>query len=95
MLANTSIAVILSIVFLIFNNANILFTEQELIRRLYTLAKALLTTKQVQIIGQKEFGAAVLDLDKETFVDHVVFPGLKLKMSIYSSLESPNSIDSN
>lgn len=41
--------------------------------------------KWVQIIDQKEFAIAALDLDKEVFVVHVAFLNLNSKMSIYST----------
>lgn len=82
-LANISMEVILDILFLTLNNANMLFAKRDLTWKLYIPAKALLITKQVQIISQKEFTATFLNLDKKVFIVHIAFLGLSLKMSIY------------
>lgn len=76
-MANISMAVILDMFFLIFSNAKKLFTKQKLIWRSYTPIKILSITKQVQIIEQKKFAIIVLNPDKETFVMHVAYLGLK------------------
>ena len=57
--------------FLTLSNADMQFTEKELIWRLYTVAEALPTTKQVEIIDKKEFTKAALDKNIEAFVVHV------------------------
>lgn len=82
LMADISIEVILSMLFLILNNVNILFTEQELIQRLYTLSNILPTSKQGQIIDQKKFAIAALDLSKEGSVIYIVFLNLNLKILI-------------
>ena len=58
--------------FLIINKANIRFAEQELVWRIYIAAEALLTTRRVEIIDKREFAAATLNADNETFVMHIV-----------------------
>ena len=57
--------------FLTFSNTNIQFAKKKLIWRFYTAAKALPTTKQVELINKKEFAKAALDDKSETFVVHV------------------------
>ena len=44
------------------------FGEKTLIWRTYTTNKALLTTKQVQIIDKKDFVIAALDVDSKIFI---------------------------
>lgn len=79
--ANTNIEIIRGIYFLVFSNAKVLFAEREFIWRSYTLAKALSTIKQVQVIDHKKFEAVTLDLSKEVFVVYVAY--LSKKISIY------------
>lgn len=40
---------------------------------MYITIKALPNSKQVKLIGKKEFIAIAFDLDNETFVVHIVF----------------------
>lgn len=47
------------------------FAEKELVWRSYTAAEALPTTKMVELINKKEFAAAALNKDDETFMAHV------------------------
>lgn len=61
LLTDTSIKVILNIIFPTFSNIDILFVKQKLIWRLFTSAKTLLTIKQIEFIDKKEFVKAVLD----------------------------------
>ena len=63
--------VVLEMLFLTFSNINIWFAEQELVWRTYSAAKILLTTRKVEIIGKKEFAAAALNKEDETFVVHM------------------------
>ena len=63
--------VVLGILFLIFNNADIQFAEKELTWRSYTAVEALPTTKWVELINRKEFPKGALDKESETFVIHV------------------------
>lgn len=55
LIVNTTLEVIFKILFLIFSNINIQFTQEELIQRSYTTKKALPTTNQVEFINKKEF----------------------------------------
>lgn len=72
MLADTSIKVVLEILFLSFSNADIEFVELEkLTGRSYTITKALLTTSWVELIDKKKLAKAALDENFETFVVHI------------------------
>ena len=57
--------------FLTLSNADVQFVEKELTWRSYTIAKALPTTKRVELIDKKEFAKAALDKNFETFVIHI------------------------
>ncbi len=54
LLANTSIEVILGMLFLTFLDINIWFVEKELTWRSYKTVEALLTTKKVELINKKK-----------------------------------------
>lgn len=71
LLAETSIEVILGMLFLKFSNADIKFLAVELIWKTYTVTKALSTAKKEELIDKHEFAKAVLDKDFETFIIHV------------------------
>ena len=55
LLANISTEVVLGLPFLTLSNADVQFLEKKLTWRSYTTAKALPTTKQVELIDKKEF----------------------------------------
>ena len=70
-MTNTKFEVILEMLFLKINNANVSFDEKILIWKFYTINKTLSTTKQVQIVDLKEFIIVVLDANSKIFVVHV------------------------
>ena len=76
LLVNISAEVVLGMLFLILSNSDIQFVEKKLTRRSYTTAKALPTTKQVELINKKKFVKAALDEKSETFVVYVTFLNL-------------------
>ena len=78
LVANVSPDVVLGIPFLTLSGADVDFPKRELWWRSYTTEEALPTTKQVELVGKKEFAAAALDPGHEIFVVHV------------ASLESPS-----
>lgn len=82
LIVNTNIKMILNIYFLIFINANVLFTEQKLTWKLYISAKALSTTKYVQIVGLKKFVVVVLDLSKEIFIVYIAYLVVEILMHL-------------
>lgn len=68
---DTNMEVILRISFITLNNVNIGFLDKELTQRTYSVAKAVFTTKKIQIIDWKEFAQVMLDFDKKTFVIYI------------------------
>ena len=82
-MADTTIEVVLVILFLTFSNAKIQFAEKELTWRFYTTEKALSTTQKVELINKKEFAKAVLDQNIEAFVVYMSSLSLKSKITIY------------
>ena len=73
LVANVSPDVVLGMLFLTLNGVDIDFLKKKLQWRSYIIKEALPTTKQVELVGKKEFTAAAFDLVHETFVVHVVF----------------------
>ena len=71
LLANTSMEIVLEMPFLAFSNANIQFDTECFIWRSYSTAKALPTTKRVDLIDKHKFTKAALDENSETFVVQV------------------------
>ena len=78
LVANVSPNVVLRMSFLTLSGADIDFPKKKFQWRLYTIEEPLLITKWVELVGKKEFAAAVLDPGHETFVVYV------------ASLESPS-----
>ena len=73
---------LLGMPFLTSSGADIDFLDWELRWRTYTTQVALPTTRRVELVGKKEFAAAALDPESETFVVHV---------ASLSSVASPSS----
>ena len=71
LMANTKFEVILKMLFLKLNNANISFGERIFIWKTYTTNKALPTTKQVLIIKKKDCIIVALDTNSKTFMMYV------------------------
>ena len=71
LVADITMEVILGMPFLTLSNADIRFAERELVWRTYSVAKALLMTQKIEIIDKKEFAAAALNEEDETFVVHM------------------------
>ncbi len=71
LLADTSMEVVLGMPFLILSDAAIRFAEKELEWRSCNAAEALPTTRRAELIDRREFAAAALNADNETFVVHV------------------------
>ena len=57
--------------FLKISNADILFGKKIFTWKFYTINKALLITKQVQIVNLEKYVIAELDVNSETFLMHV------------------------
>ena len=71
LVADTKFEVILGMPFLKLSNTKVSFDKKTLPWKSYTINKALLITKQVQLVDLKEFVIAALDTDKKTFVVHM------------------------
>ena len=57
--------------FLTFSKVKVNIAKKKLFSKSYTIAKALFTTKRVQIISPNRFIKAVLDLKKESFIVYI------------------------
>ena len=71
LVANVSPEVVLGMPFLTLSNADVDFSGRDLRWRTYTTEEALPTTRRVELVGKKEFAAAALDPEHETYVVHV------------------------
>ncbi len=72
MLVNTSMEVVLRILFLALSNADIQFSAEELTWRTYTVAEALPITSWVEFIDKRKFAKAALNKNSKTFVIYVL-----------------------
>ena len=64
-----------------------LFGEKILIWKIYTINKALFTTKQVQIIDKKHFVIVALDANNKIFIVHVAI-WEREKIPVYSKKQA-------
>ena len=71
LVANVSPEVVFGMPFLTLSGADVNFSGRELRWKTYTTEEALPTTRRVELVGKKEFAAAALDPESETFVVHV------------------------
>ena len=71
LMANVSLEVILGMLFLTLSGANVNFLGRKLWWRTYTIKKALPTTRCIELVDKKEFAAAMLDLEHETYVVYI------------------------
>ena len=71
LVANISLEIVLGMPFLTLSGAEVDFLGCELQWRTYSSKEALSTTKRVELVVKKEFAAAALDLEHETYVVHV------------------------
>ncbi len=71
LLADVKPNVMLGMPFLTMINADVNFQARDLQWRSYTIGDVLPTTRQVKLIGKKEFVVVALDLEYETFIVHV------------------------
>lgn len=71
LLADTSIKVVLRMVFLTLSNTDMQFMKKELEWRSYTTAEVLPTTKKVKLIDKREFATIALNENIETFMIYV------------------------
>ena len=71
LVANISPEIVIEMAFLILNNTNIDFLGRELRWKTYSTKNALPTSRRVELVGKKEFAAATLNLEHQTYVVHV------------------------
>ena len=71
LVANVSPKLVFGMPFLTLSGVNIDFPGRELWWRTYTIEEATLTTRCIDLVGNKEFVAAALDLKHETYLVHV------------------------
>ena len=71
LVANVSPEVVLGMSFLTLSGADVDFSGWELRWRTYITEEVLPTTRPVELVGKKEFVAAALDPEHETYVVHV------------------------
>ena len=81
-MANVSPEIVLGMPFLILSGADIDFFGRELRWRTYTTEEAFPTTRHVELVSKKEFAAAELGPEHETYVVHI---------GSVSSVASPSS----
>ena len=81
LVAYVSPDIVFGMLFLTLSGADIDFLKRKLQWRSYTIEDALPTTKQVELVGKKEFAATALNPGHKTFVVHIAF------------LESPSQED--
>ena len=81
LVANVSPEVVFGMLFLTLSNANVDILSWKLWWRIYITKKTLSTTKDIELVGKKEFAAAALDLKIEVFIVHV---------ALFSSIISPS-----
>ncbi len=67
------------------SNTDIDFQARDLQWRSYTIGKVLPTTRQVELIGKKEFTTAALDPENEAFVVHVAARSVDSGDEVYPS----------
>lgn len=85
--AKTSIKMVLGMFFLTISNMITQSAEKELVRRIYTLAKALPTTRKIELINMKDFAKRTLGKNIKTFVLTLSFLNIEL-MTIYQAQEA-------
>ncbi len=85
LLADVSPDIVLEMPFLTMSNADVDFQVRDLQWRSYTTGEVLPTTRQVELIGEKEFAAAALDPEPEAFVVHVAALSIDLGDEVHPS----------
>ncbi len=83
LLADVKPKVVLRMPFLTMSNADVNFQARDLQWRSYTTGDVLLTIRQVELIGKKEFAAAALDPEHEAFIVHVAALSVNLDDEVH------------
>ena len=71
LLANISIEVVQSMLFLNLNNVDNQFAKKKLAWRTYTFGNTLLTTKHIELMNKKKFARTTLNKKSKTFVLYI------------------------
>ena len=71
LVANVSPEMVIGMPFLTFSSADIDFLGRKLRWKTYTIEKGLPTTRRVKLVGKKEFAAAALDSEHETYIVYI------------------------
>ena len=82
-LAEINIDIILNISFLTLSNVKIDFIDRHIYWKSYTVVKVFLITRQIELIGNKEFAVVVLNLEDKAFVIHIA--SISLDWDVYPS----------
>ncbi len=77
--------IVLGMPFLTMSNADVNFQARDLQWRSYITGEVLPTTRQVELIGKKEFAAVALDPEYEAFIVHVAALSVDLSNEVYPS----------
>ncbi len=85
LLADVKPDIVFGMPFLTMSNADVNFQAQDLQWRSYITGDILSTTRQVELIGKKEFATAALDPEYETFVVHIVALSVDLGDKVHPS----------
>ncbi len=104
LLADVKSKVVLGMLFLTMSNADIDFQAWDLQWRFYTIGDVLPTTRQVELIGNKEFVIAALDQKYKAFVLHAaafnidsvdeVYPSRRVQIAHLKADEAPTKVSS-
>ena len=70
---NISPEIVLGMSFLTLSSADVDFSGKDLRWRTYTTKEVFPTTKHVKLVGKKEFTAAALNPEYETYIVHIAF----------------------
>ena len=71
LVANVSLKIVLGMLFLTLSGVDVDFSGWELRWKTYTTEEAFPTPKGAELVGKKEFVAAILESEHETYVIHV------------------------
>ena len=83
LVANVSPEIVFEMLFLTWSGVNINFSGRQLRSRTYIIEKALPIARPIELVGKKEFAAAALDLEHETYLVHVA----SLSSTLFASFE--------
>ncbi len=104
LLADVKPDIVLGMPFLIMSNADVKFQTRNLQQRSYTIGDVLPTTRQVKLIGKKEFAATALDPEHKVFAVYIatlsvdsgdeVYPSRRTQIAHLKADEAPTKVPS-